>query len=138
MNATTTAVATQSANGLMSAADKKKLDGISASAEGARTITEASNTSAGIYTSSSKAYSKNGWCYAYLELNIKNINQSAWTTIGYIEGAAIAVPIIVATNRSNNGGSNVRLLASGARTQIMVQTGSVSGIQYCSAAFPCT
>ncbi len=131
MNATTTAVATQSANGLMSAADKKKLDGIAASASGARTITAASNACMDIYTSSSKAYIKNGWCFVYLEAQAKG-NVTAWTTIGYIEGAAPAIPFIVKTDRDGK----FRFLASGNRTQIMAMS-AVSGIDCGSAAFPC-
>ncbi len=131
VNATTTAVATQSANGLMSAADKKKLDGIAASASGARTITAASNACMDIYTSSSKAYIKNGWCFVYLEAQAKG-NVTAWTTIGYIEGAAPAIPFIVKTDRDGK----FRFLASGNRTQIMAMS-AVSGIDYGSAAFPC-
>ena len=132
VNATTTAVATQSANGLMSAADKKKLDGIAASASGARTITAASNACMDIYTSSSKAYIKNGWCFVYLETQAKG-NVTAWTTIGYIEGAAPAIPFIVKTDRDGK----FRFLASGNRTQIMAMS-AVSGVDYGSAAFPCT
>ncbi len=131
VNATTTAVATQSANGLMSAADKKKLDGIAASASGARTITAASNACMDIYTSSSKAYIKNGWCFVYLEAQAKG-NVTAWTTIGYIEGAAPAIPFIVKTDRDGK----FRFLASGNRTQIMAMS-AVSGIDCGSAAFPC-
>ena len=131
VNATTTAVATQSANGLMSAADKKKLDGIAASASGARTITAASNACMDIYTSSSKAYIKNGWCFVYLEAQAKG-NVTAWTTIGYIEGAASEIPFIVKTDR----GGKFRFLASGNRTQIMAMS-AASGIDYGSAAFPC-
>ena len=132
VNATTTAVATQSANGLMSAADKKKLDGIAASASGARTITAASNACMDIYTSSSKAYIKNGWCFVYLETQAKG-NVTAWTTIGYIEGAAPAIPFIVKTDRDGK----FRFLASGNRTQIMAMS-TVSGVDCGSAAFPCT
>ena len=131
VNATTTAVATQSANGLMSAADKKKLDGIAASASGARTITAASNACMDIYTSSSKAYIKNGWCFVYLEAQAKG-NVTAWTTIGYIEGAASEIPFIVKTDRDGK----FRFLASGNRTQIMAMS-AASGIDYGSAAFPC-
>ena len=131
VNATTTAVATQSANGLMSAAAKKKLDGIAASASGARTITAASNACMDIYTSSSKAYIKNGWCFVYLEAQAKG-NVTAWTTIGYIEGAASEIPFIVKTDR----GGKFRFLASGNRTQIMAMS-AASGIDYGSAAFPC-
>ena len=132
VNATTTAVATQSANGLMSAADKKKLDGIAASASGARTITAASNACMDIYTSSSKAYIKNGWCFVYLETQAKG-NVTAWTTIGYIEGAAPAIPFIVKTDRDGK----FRFLASGNRTQVMAMS-AVSGVDCGSAAFPCT
>ena len=131
VNATTTAVATQTANGLMSAADKKKLDGMSSSSIEKKTITPASNTSLTISTSTSGAYVKNGWCFLFLEGTIGTMNASSWTTIGFIEGAV--VPCQYFTKGSSG---QFRFLPGTNRTQIMVQTGTGTS-SYCETSFPC-
>ena len=131
VNATTTAVATQTANRLMSAADKKKLDGMSSSSIEKKTITPASNTSLTISTSTSGAYVKNGWCFLFLEGTIGTMNASSWTTIGFIEGAV--VPCQYFTKGSSG---QFRFLPGTNRTQIMVQTGTGTS-SYCETSFPC-
>ncbi len=131
VNATTTAVATQSANGLMSAADKKKLDGIPSSSIEQKTITASSNANFNIDASTSRAYVKNGWCFLFLQGTIKVMNASAWTTIGFIEGAK--VPCEYFTKGSSG---QFRFLPSTNRTQIMVQTGPGTS-SYCETSFPC-
>ena len=141
MNATTTAVATQNANGLMSAADKKKLDGLASSsaASGTRTMTAYSNSCMALETSSSKAYVKNGICFVYLEATTKAYT-TAWTTIGYINGVVNDIACIVRVPCAGGAVATFRFLPQSAnnRIEVMAMGPSNGGVAAVTTAFPCT